>query len=119
MHCRKLWVFLFSLSFISVLSAQSKTHHPQAFLKGIKPSKQGEAIYQHFCANCHAEKPLIPLGAPRIQHKSDWENRLKQPFDVIFEKVSLGFNAMPARGGCFECSDSELKEAIIYLLPRR
>ena len=67
---------------------------------------------------CHAEKPMIALGAPRTGHLKDWEPRMKSGFDKIWSHTIEGFNAMPARGGCFECTDEQLMLAIKALLPR-
>ena len=47
--------------------SHANSHHPQEFLKKIAGKKQeGRDIVEHYCATCHAEKPLIPLGAPRM-----------------------------------------------------
>lgn len=95
------------------------SHHPQDFLKRITGSKnEGQQIVQHYCAMCHAEKPMIALGAPRTGHLKDWEPRMKSGFDKIWSHTIEGFNAMPARGGCFECTDEQLMLAIKALLPR-
>jgi cytochrome c5 len=100
------------------LPTYSETHHPQQFLQSISGAKnEGEQIYQHFCSNCHAIKPLISLGAPRIG-KADWSIRLKQGMKVLFKHTDEGLNAMPARGGCFECTDEQLLKAIQYMIPK-
>ena len=55
------------------------SHHPQQFLQSIKgKTDEGMQIVNHFCSNCHALNPLIPLGAPRIGKKNDWSPRIKQ-----------------------------------------
>lgn len=98
--------------------AWAASHHPQDFLNSITGSKnEGEQIVKHYCAMCHAEKPLIELGAPRIKNRSDWEPRLQQGMDSIIQHTDEGLNAMPARGGCFECTDKQLRLAIEALLP--
>lgn len=94
------------------------SHHPQDFLNSIAgSSNEGEQIVQHYCINCHAEKPIIPLGAPRIGSLTDWQPRIKQGIDTLLARTNEGLNAMPARGGCFECSDKQLLLAIIAMLP--
>nr|WP_035894408.1 c-type cytochrome [Legionella oakridgensis] len=94
------------------------SHHPQDFLKEISGSKnEGEQIVHHFCSNCHDRKPLIALGAPRIGVETDWEPRVKQGLEVLFKHTDEGLNAMPARGGCFECSDQQLLKAILAMIP--
>jgi cytochrome c5 len=98
--------------------AYSESHKPQEFLKSIQGSpNEAEQIYQHFCVNCHAPDPLIPLGAPRIQVTDDWKLRVKQGLEGLFKNTNEGLNTMPPRGGCFECTDKQLIISIIYLLP--
>jgi cytochrome c5 len=100
--------------FSTVIYAAS--HHPQAFLDDIHGTKEeGQAIVKHFCASCHAPHPLISIGAPRIGHPQDWVQRLKQSPAILWQHTSEGYHAMPARGGCFECSDEQLKKAIEVL----
>lgn len=95
----------------------SASHRPQAFLNAIAGTKnEGQQIVDHYCATCHAPKPLISLGAPRIGYAADWVLRRKQGMKILFVHTSEGYNAMPARGGCFECSDEQLRLAIAVLL---
>lgn len=112
------WIFL--LADILVQSTFAASHHPQDFLNKVTGSKdEGQQIVQYYCSNCHAVKPLIQIGAPRIGEAADWEPRTKQSIDVLFKHTDEGFNAMPARGGCFECSDRQLKLAIVAMIPKK
>jgi len=96
------------------------THKPQAFLAEVsgKPD-EGKRIASHFCAVCHAEKPQVPLGAPRQGIDADWAERARQGLAVLRDNTENGLRAMPARGGCFECSDAQLEQAILALLPEK
>lgn len=108
---------VYLLFFIS-FSLFAETHRPEDFLNQVKGSKnEGEQIYQHFCVNCHAQKPLIPLGAPRFGDEGDWKLRLKQDIKILFQHTEEGINAMPPRGGCFECTDEQLALALVEMLP--
>lgn len=110
-------VVLFFSSIIS-LPLMAASHHPEDFLHSIEGKKgEGEQIVQQFCANCHAEKPLITLGAPRMNYPLDWQQRLNKDLSGLLKSVNEGIGAMPARGGCFECSDIQLERAIIAMLP--
>jgi cytochrome c5 len=101
-------------------SLYSASHHPQDFLKRIRGKPhEGRQIVQHYCANCHAKNPIIPVGAPRIGVPEDWAIRLKKGMSALFKHTDEGLNAMPARGGCFECSDEQLKLAIEYMLSKK
>lgn len=100
----------------SVFFAQ--THEPQKFLQEVTGTKnEGEQIVKHYCANCHAQKPLIQIGAPAIGNQDEWKVRLKKGYELIVKHTHEGFNLMPPRGGCFECSDEQLNLAIIQMLP--
>lgn len=113
--------YMVSLFFMAIAtSTWSVSHHPQDFLKKIAGSaNEGEQIVQHYCANCHAQKPIIQLGAPRIGVEADWSPRLKQSMEFLFKHTDEGFNAMPSRGGCFECTDNQLILAIQAMLPKK
>ena len=52
--------------------------------------------------------------------KIDWETRAQQGMKNLMEHVKNGYNRglMPARGGCVNCSDSELRAAVIYMLKK-
>lgn len=115
---RKHGVIAVLLGLIS-MTCLADSHHPQAFLKEIAGSKtEGEQIVQHYCGMCHAEKPLVQLGAPTVGVNTAWDPRIKQGLDALFKHVDEGFNAMPARGGCFECTDEQLMLAIMAMLPK-
>jgi cytochrome c5 len=97
----------------------AKSHHPQEFLQSIQGSaNEGEQIYTHFCVNCHAKKPIIPVGAPRIGEDNEWSDRLKKDISVVLKNTNEGINAMPPRGGCFECTDNQLILAILFMVPK-
>lgn len=110
------WI-VFSLWCVSQ-AVSAASHHPQDFLKSIAGSKtEGKQLVEHYCAMCHAEKPMIQIGAPRIQNEADWTQRVTQGLDALFQHTEEGLGAMPARGGCFECTDEQLWLAIFELLP--
>ncbi|WP_106316224.1 c-type cytochrome [Legionella pneumophila] len=106
--------------FMFAMPGYSENHHPQEFLKSIAGTKdEGEKIFNHFCVNCHGTKPMISLGAPEIGNERAWGERLKQGMEVLFKHTDEGFNAMPPRGGCFECTDKQLILAIIAMVPKQ
>ena len=124
MNYHRIVVILIGLLLVGEISAETSSshqfHHPQAFLDKIKGRKDaGKLIYQQFCELCHAMKPLVNVAAPRIGVNTDWDWRLKQGMNAMIERINLGVRAMPPRGGCFECSDEQLKEAVEYMLPKK
>lgn len=101
--------------FILVNTLHAASHHPEAWLKSLDGREDKACqIYQTYCKNCHDSKPLIRLGAPRVGVADDWKGRKK-----ILKNTLLGKGLMPARGGCFECSDETLQEVIDYMLKIR
>jgi len=117
----------FSLSFYihyySTSSQQEETkvirtfHYPSLFVDQLKGDKRaGEKIFKEFCAACHDKNPAIDVHAPRIGDVSAWKKRKKLGEDILLMVTIQGVGAMPARGGCFECSDQQLREAIQYML---
>ncbi|CDZ79048.1 Cytochrome c5 [Legionella massiliensis] len=117
MHRSLKFVFAFLFCF-HLATLQAESHHPQEFLRSIKGSKdEGMQIVNHFCISCHGVKPLIQLGAPKVNDENEWGPRVKQGIKVLLQHTEEGVNAMPARGGCFECSDEQLDLAILAMLP--
>jgi cytochrome c5 len=112
------FVFVLGFCWLALTISHADSHHPQEFLQSIEGAKdEGMQIVGHFCVSCHAVKPMIELGAPKINVKSDWDPRIKQGLATLLTHTEEGFNAMPPRGGCFECSDKQLYLAILAMLP--
>ncbi|MBS0349939.1 MAG: cytochrome c5 family protein [Proteobacteria bacterium] len=96
----------------------TERHHPEEFIKSIEHDPQAsKKIYEQFCATCHDKAPEIELGAPKIGVTKDWQLRTKQGIEGLLAVTKNGLNQMPPRGGCFECSDDQLRAAIVYMLP--
>ncbi|RUO23678.1 cytochrome c5 family protein [Aliidiomarina iranensis] len=83
---------------------------PAAMQEG---SRSGEAVYNQACAACHAGGVL---NAPRTGNAEDWEPRIAKGMDTLLEHSINGFNAMPPRGTCMNCSDDEILAAIEYMI---
>lgn len=114
----RMFFIIISLFMSLITPAMASSHHPQAFLEQVVgTSDEGPQIVEHFCSTCHAPKPMLPLGAPRMGMASDWRARLDQGLDALFKHADEGVRAMPPRGGCFECTDKQLWLAIAALLP--
>ena len=75
-------------------------------------ARSGEEVVNAQCAKCHEAGVG---GAPRIGDRDAWVPRLKQGLDTLVQSAIRGHGGMPARGGMANLTDSELKDAIIYL----
>ncbi len=73
----------------------------------------GEAVYDQFCSVCHTAGVA---GAPKFADNAIWEPRIAKGMEVLMNSTLYGINAMPARGGCIDCSDDELNNAVVYML---
>ena len=76
-------------------------------------ARSGEQVYNTFCAACHTSGVM---GAPKINNAEDWEPRLAQGMDTVLKHAIEGYNAMPPKGTCSDCSDDEIQAAIDYMI---
>lgn len=74
--------------------------------------REAAAIYTQFCTACHASGVA---GAPKRGDEAAWQPRLAQGRERLLQHTFQGFNAMPPRGTCADCSDEELTAAMDYL----
>lgn len=92
-------------------------HSPAIFVKQLQGDPlAGEKIFQAFCGSCHADHPLIDIAAPHLHDKKTWNFKRKMGEKALLAITINGTGLMPARGGCFECSDEQLRETIRYML---
>lgn len=95
-------------------------HHPISFLSALKNDpRAGEKIYTEYCRSCHGSTPIISVHAPRIDDEKAWKKYQYWRLEKLFQVATQGVKAMPARGGCFECSDALLKQTIQYMTDHR
>lgn len=73
----------------------------------------GESVYASKCRACH---DYGVAGAPRYGNAEVWAQRSAKGLDVLYENSIRGIRAMPAKGGCYACSDQDIKTAVDYIL---
>jgi len=77
----------------------------------------GEDVYATKCAMCHAAGVA---GAPKTGDSASWKDRFAQGEDVLIEHAINGYQGsagfMPAKGGCADCSDDEIKAAVKHMM---
>jgi cytochrome c5 len=89
---------------------------PQAMLPAgaaLNKEDRGKHVYESACVICHASGAA---GAPVIGDAKAWSSRIKQGEAVLVSHVTQGFNLMPPKGACVQCSDDDLKAAVHYLV---
>lgn len=79
------------------------------------PPRSGGQVYADYCGACHAR---TTQGAPLPDDDVEWGMRSRQGMKVLMEHTINGYNQqlMPPRGGCGNCSDAELKAAVLFIL---
>jgi len=77
----------------------------------------GEAVYKSACAMCH--KSGI-AGAPKLEDKEAWTERLAQGEATLIEHSIKGFKGatgyMPPKGGKSSLTDAEVSSAVRYMI---
>lgn len=77
-------------------------------------TRSGEDVYGAACAACHNSGAA---GAPRLSAGSDWQSRLDaRGMEGLVSNAINGYNAMPAKGGCGDCSDEEIANSVQYII---
>ena len=100
---------------LQIFCALIWAHQPLKFLEELKGRDDvASKIYAAYCKTCHDPHPQIPLGAPCINDVKEWAKRMKDKKKLL-QHTFEGYQLMPARGGCFECSDEQLVQVIEFM----
>jgi cytochrome c5 len=78
---------------------------------GAGGAKSPDDVIAKHCTACHSAGLL---GAPKIGDTAAWNERAQKEggIDGLLAKAITGINAMPPKGTCGDCTDSDLKGAI-------
>lgn len=76
-------------------------------------ARTGDQVYNGACAACHNSGAA---GAPKLGDAAGWAGRVDKGMDTLVSHVINGYNAMPAKGLCNDCSDQELADAVAYMV---
>jgi len=79
----------------------------------VAEAPSGKDLYQAKCFACHGTGAA---GAPKLADKDAWVSRIAQGTEVLYEHALNGFNAMPPKGTCMDCSDDEIKAIVDYMV---
>ena len=77
--------------------------------------KTGEKVYKAVCATCHDGGNL---GAPKIGDEAVWAQLVKKDIDTLIHNTMIGSYRQPPKGGCEQCTTSEVIAAIKYMLDK-
>ncbi|WP_308364305.1 MULTISPECIES: cytochrome c5 family protein [unclassified Microbulbifer] len=76
-------------------------------------ARSGEAVYKGSCFSCHGTGAA---GAPKFGDAAAWGPRIDKGIDTLYTHAINGFNAMPPKGLCMDCSEDEVKAAVDYMV---
>ena len=74
---------------------------------------ESDILVSTHCAKCH-EAGLN--GAPRLHDFADWKPRVGKGIDELLHSTVVGHNQMPSRAGLPSLSDTDLRNAITYMI---
>ena len=77
--------------------------------------KSGEQVYNAVCLACHSSGAA---GAPVTGNKDQWNERIAEGVDHLYEQAINGIGVMPARGGDPSLTDDEVKAAVDYMIDK-
>jgi len=75
-------------------------------------TRGGKEIYTK-CQGCHN---VGIGGAPKYGDKTAWQSRIKRGMDDVLSVAKAGKGMMPPKGTCMDCSDTELRLVIQYMM---
>ena len=79
---------------------------------GMAHAASVEERYSSSCTFCHSNGAA---GAPLSHDEAAWAERMEKGMDTLVKHTRDGYNAMPPRGMCNDCSDDEYRALIEYM----
>lgn len=73
----------------------------------------GENLVNTQCVTCHGSGKD---GAPRLGEFADWKARLNKGIDGLVNSSIKGHKAMPSRSGMPQLSDTDMRNAVTYMV---
>jgi len=97
-------------------TTQAQTQTPAAAAPAAEPAVaafDAAATYQQSCFACHGTGAA---GAPKPGDSEAWEERMSKGMDAVMATVITGVGAMPPKGMCMNCSDTDLRAIVDFML---
>lgn len=81
--------------------------------ESLRPaSSELRARYERSCLVCHTS---IDARAPLTGSVAQWKPRLDKGMDLLVKHAMEGFNAMPPKGLCADCSEADMRALIVFM----
>tara|TARA_R110001592_G_scaffold363036_1_gene679415 strand:- start:28136 stop:29683 length:1548 start_codon:yes stop_codon:yes gene_type:complete len=98
-------------------SVESRQPRHIGKLKAGQPRlKRGEQVFWNSCDVCHVNGEA---SAPRLEDNGNWWRRVEEmPITTLYRHAIHGFNNMPARGACVNCTNEDVEAAVDYIIKK-
>lgn len=111
-HQCLLWGCLLVLAACTGSSAEPDVRAIAQAQQAVPSDPTIAALYERSCRTCHSH---VEAKAPLTGFVPHWSPRLKQGMPVLLAHVRDGYQGMPARGYCNDCSDRDFEALIRFL----
>ncbi len=102
---------------VGEIATTESPSQPQEDTQVASAENLGQTVYNQACHICH-NAGLV--GAPKPGVQADWNGRIAQGIDVLYNHAINGFQGekgvMPPKGGNLLLSDEDVKAAVDYLV---
>lgn len=109
------FTFICACSFMLFHSSLRAAQPDPGTLKAKHDLQRGAAVYNSSCGVCHNAGVM---GAPVPGDKKAWSPRLEGGFEPVLANSINGFKAMPPRGGKQSLTDTEMADAVAYMVAK-
>ncbi|MCK5818209.1 MAG: cytochrome c5 family protein [Psychromonas sp.] len=75
--------------------------------------RTGKQIFNTYCMACHTTGVL---GAPKRGDANAWKPRLAKGMSILYKNAMAGFNSMPPKGTCADCSNEEMRSSVEFMI---
>ena len=81
------------------------------------PDGDGKKIYEESCDGCHGGGIGGWFsGAPKTGDKELWAPLIEKGLPALIESTLKGVGKMKPNGGCEQCSESDIRAAVEYMV---
>ncbi|MCO5411005.1 MULTISPECIES: c-type cytochrome [Ralstonia] len=113
-HTLSIWMAALMLAACGSGAPSAPDSATQQRAETLRPTNAALAAqYERSCMACHAAGGS---GAPLTGATARWQPRLAQGMEVLVKHATEGFNAMPAKGLCNDCSQADLRALIGFMI---
>lgn len=87
----------------------------QRALEALRPQDvKLAAKYSRSCLMCHTS---ADAKAPLVHDHADWQKRIaERGLETVLSHAQTGFNAMPPKGQCMDCTETELNALARFMM---